>query len=60
MPFYALGGVNLAKQVGGQTGFKSMLNDEELDLVLQGFGETLRGSAIQEGSAGENSLVLDF
>jgi len=50
MPFYALG-VNLAKQVGGQTGFKSMLNDEELDLVLQGFGETLRGSAIQEGSA---------
>lgn len=50
MPFYALG-VNLAKQVGGQTGFKSMLNDDELDLVLQGFGETLRGTATQEGGA---------
>lgn len=49
MPFYALG-VNLAKQVGGQTGFKSLLDDDELDLVLQGFGETLRGTATQEGS----------
>jgi len=50
MPFYALG-VNLAKQVGGQTGFKSLLNDDELELVLTGFGETLRGTATQEGGA---------
>lgn len=48
MPFYALG-VNLAKQVGGQTGFNSLLNEDELDLVLKGFDETLRGTSVQEG-----------
>jgi len=47
MPFYALG-VNLARQVGGQTGFKSLLKDDELELALQGFGETLRGTATQD------------
>lgn len=46
MPFYALG-VNLARQVGGQTNFKTLLNDEELELLLGGFGETLKGTAIQ-------------
>jgi FKBP-type peptidyl-prolyl cis-trans isomerase len=49
MPFYALG-VNLAKQVGGQTGFKSLLDDDELELVLSGFGDTLRGTATQEAN----------
>ena len=47
MPFYALG-VNLAKQVGGQTGFNSLLDDDELDLVLKGFDETIRGTGVQE------------
>lgn len=48
MPFYALG-VNLAKQVGGQTGFNSLLDGDELDLVLNGFEEELRGTATQDG-----------
>ena len=45
MPFYALG-VNLAKQVGGQTGFNSLLDDDELDLVLKGFDETILGTGL--------------
>mmetsp|Transcript_24316 Transcript_24316/g.29913 ORF Transcript_24316/g.29913 Transcript_24316/m.29913 type:complete len:250 (+) Transcript_24316:147-896(+) len=49
MPFYALG-VNLAKQVGGQTGFNSLLDEDELEIVLQGFGETLRGTAVSDGN----------
>mmetsp|Transcript_4504 Transcript_4504/g.6605 ORF Transcript_4504/g.6605 Transcript_4504/m.6605 type:complete len:250 (-) Transcript_4504:142-891(-) len=49
MPFYALG-VNLAKQVGGQTGFNSLLEEDELELVLTGFGETIRGTATQDGN----------
>lgn len=48
MPFYALG-VNLAKQVGGQTGFNTLLDEDELDLVLSGFEEELRGTAAQDG-----------
>lgn len=48
MPFYALG-VNLAKQVGGQTGFNALLEEEELEMVLTGFSETLRGTAVQDG-----------
>ena len=44
MPFYALG-VNLARQVGGQTGFKSLMEEEELDLVLKGFGEEITGTS---------------
>lgn len=49
MPFYALG-VNLAKQVGGQTGFNSLLEGDELDLVLKGFDETIRGTAVQDAN----------
>lgn len=49
MPFYALG-VNLAKQVGGQTGFNALLEEDELELVLTGFSETLKGTAVQEGN----------
>lgn len=49
MPFYALG-VNLAKQVGGQTGFNALLEEEELEMVLTGFSETLRGTAVQDGN----------
>jgi len=44
MPFYALG-VNLAVQVGGQANIKTLLEDDELDIVLQAFGDTLTGSA---------------
>lgn len=49
MPFYALG-VNLAKQVGGQTGFNSLLEEEELNLVLKGFDETIRGTIVQDAN----------
>lgn len=47
MPFYALG-VNLAKQVGGQTGFKSLLEDDELEMVLKGFGEEIQGTSTSD------------
>jgi FKBP-type peptidyl-prolyl cis-trans isomerase len=44
MPFYALG-TNLALQVGGQGNFKSLLDDDELEVVLEGFCENLRGTS---------------
>eukprot|EP00560_Eucampia_antarctica_P009834 CAMPEP_0197831282 /NCGR_PEP_ID=MMETSP1437-20131217/8941_1 /TAXON_ID=49252 ORGANISM="Eucampia antarctica, Strain CCMP1452" /NCGR_SAMPLE_ID=MMETSP1437 /ASSEMBLY_ACC=CAM_ASM_001096 /LENGTH=250 /DNA_ID=CAMNT_0043434137 /DNA_START=58 /DNA_END=810 /DNA_ORIENTATION=+ len=49
MPFYALG-VNLAKQVGGQTGFNSLLEEDELNILLDGFSQTLLGTATQDAS----------
>lgn len=47
MPFYALG-TNLALQVGGQGNFKTLLDEEELDIVLQGFCDNLRGTCTQD------------
>jgi FKBP-type peptidyl-prolyl cis-trans isomerase FkpA len=47
MPFYALG-TNLAIQVGGQGSFKTLLDDDELEIVLQAFGDTLRGSQLKD------------
>jgi FKBP-type peptidyl-prolyl cis-trans isomerase len=47
MPFYALG-TNLALQVGGQGNFKTLLDEDELDVVLQGFCENLKGNAVQD------------
>lgn len=44
MPFYALG-TNLAVQVGGQGNFQTLLEDDELEIVLEAFAETLRGTA---------------
>ena len=44
MPFYALG-VNLAVQVGGQANIRTLLEDDELEVVLKAFGDTLSGSA---------------
>jgi FKBP-type peptidyl-prolyl cis-trans isomerase FkpA len=44
MPFYALG-TNLAIQVGGQANFKTLLEDDEMEVALQGFCDTLKGSA---------------
>jgi hypothetical protein len=35
MPFYALG-TNLALQVGGQGNFRTLLDDDELEIVLEG------------------------
>lgn len=49
MPFYALG-VNLAKQVGGQTGFNSLLEEDELELVLDGFAGELKGNSPSDGN----------
>merc|ERR1712238_405760 len=44
MPFYALG-TNLAMQVGGQGNFKTLLEEDELDVVLEAFCENLKGTA---------------
>ena len=42
MPYYALG-TNLAIQVGGNLG--SLLDDNELEIVLQAFCDNMRGTA---------------
>lgn len=47
MPFYALG-INLAKQMGGQNNFNTLLDDDELDIFLQGFGDTMKGTLLQD------------
>eukprot|EP00429_Kryptoperidinium_foliaceum_P006378 CAMPEP_0176023272 /NCGR_PEP_ID=MMETSP0120_2-20121206/11348_1 /TAXON_ID=160619 /ORGANISM="Kryptoperidinium foliaceum, Strain CCMP 1326" /LENGTH=249 /DNA_ID=CAMNT_0017356429 /DNA_START=74 /DNA_END=823 /DNA_ORIENTATION=+ len=47
MPFYALG-TNLALQVGGQGNFKTLLEDDELEIVLEAFCENLRGTNTQD------------
>ena len=44
MPFYALG-ANLAVQVGGQANFQTLLDDDEMDIVLKAFCDTLRGTS---------------
>jgi FKBP-type peptidyl-prolyl cis-trans isomerase FkpA len=44
MPFYALG-TNLAIQVGGQANFKTLLEADEMDVVLEAFCDTLRGES---------------
>lgn len=50
MPFYALG-VNLAVQVGGQANIKTLVEDDELEIVLKGFGDTLTGSSTADARA---------
>jgi len=50
MPFYALG-TNLAMQVGGQGNFKTLLEEDELDVVLEAFCENLKGTATQDARA---------
>lgn len=48
MPFYALG-VNVAKQVGSQ--IKTLVDEEELDIMLEGFSDTMRGTSLHDGNA---------
>mmetsp|Transcript_12512 Transcript_12512/g.19030 ORF Transcript_12512/g.19030 Transcript_12512/m.19030 type:complete len:255 (+) Transcript_12512:86-850(+) len=55
MPFYALG-VNLARQIGGQTNFKPLMDDEELEIMLQGFGDSLRGSLVQD----DKTILINY
>mmetsp|Transcript_49897 Transcript_49897/g.120888 ORF Transcript_49897/g.120888 Transcript_49897/m.120888 type:complete len:281 (-) Transcript_49897:149-991(-) len=50
MPFYALG-TNLAMQVGGQGNFKNLLEEDELDIVLEGFCDNLKGTNTQDARA---------
>lgn len=45
MAFYALG-MNLAMQVGGQSNLKTLLDDPELDIVLEAFCDTIRGTTV--------------
>jgi len=44
MKFYALG-TNLAMQVGGQGNLKTLLEEDELAVVLEAFCDTLRGTS---------------
>lgn len=47
MPFYALG-TNLALQIGGQGNFKTLLAEDEMEIVLQAFCDNLRGTAASD------------
>lgn len=47
MPFYALG-TNLAMQVGGQGNLKTLLDEDELEIVLEAFCDTLKGTCTQD------------
>jgi FKBP-type peptidyl-prolyl cis-trans isomerase len=47
MPFYALG-TNLAMQVGGQGNLKTLLDEDELEIAIEGFCDSLRGTATQD------------
>ena len=47
MPFYALG-INIAKQVGSHV--KTLVDEEELDILLQGFSDTMRGTTLQDSN----------
>lgn len=47
MPFYALG-TNLAMQVGGQGNLKTLLEPDELEIVLEAFCDQLRGTAVTD------------
>jgi FKBP-type peptidyl-prolyl cis-trans isomerase FklB len=47
MPFYALG-TNLALQVGAQGNLKTLLDEDELEIVLDAFTQTLKGTALVE------------
>ena len=63
MPYYALG-VNLAMQVGGQGNIKTLLQSNELELVLQGFCDNLRGqtnerSILQTYGPALNQILQD-
>lgn len=44
-PFYALG-VNVARQVGGE--LKNVLSKEEIEVMLQGFGDSMLGRGVNE------------
>merc|ERR1712087_472138 len=55
MPYYALG-VNLAKQIGGQTSFKTLLEDDEIELLLDGFSKTLKGTATEDA----NTVLMTY
>lgn len=44
MPFYALG-ANLAVQIGGQANFKNMLDDDEMEICLEAFCDTIKGTS---------------
>ena len=42
MPIYALG-VNIGMQISSQTDFKSLLDEDELSILLSGFSDVVKG-----------------
>jgi len=42
MPFYALG-LNLAKQISSQSNFKALLEEDELDIMVKGLSDVIKG-----------------
>lgn len=64
MPFYALG-TNLAMQVGGQGNLKTLLDEDELEIAIEGFCDSLRGTATQDartilGTYGPGECLLSL
>mmetsp|Transcript_9181 Transcript_9181/g.18186 ORF Transcript_9181/g.18186 Transcript_9181/m.18186 type:complete len:256 (-) Transcript_9181:42-809(-) len=44
MPIYALG-VNIGMQICSQTNFKALLDEDELDILLKGFSDIVKGES---------------
>jgi FKBP-type peptidyl-prolyl cis-trans isomerase FkpA len=47
MPFYALG-TNLAMKIVGKGNIKTLLEEEELEIVVEGFSDDFRGTALYD------------
>lgn len=55
MPIYALG-VNIGMQISQQTDFKTLLDGDELDLMLKGFRDTVKG----DGTADSMQVLTQY
>eukprot|EP00984_Skeletonema_dohrnii_P037307 scaffold39259_cov155-Skeletonema_dohrnii-CCMP3373.AAC.2 len=65
MPIYALG-VNIGMQISSQTDFKTLLEEDELAILLAGFGDVVKGEntanpmeVLQKYGPAVNELLRD-
>ena len=55
MPFYALG-TNIGMQISSQTDFKNLLSEDELEILLSGFSDVVKG----EGTANPMDVLQKY
>mmetsp|Transcript_20914 Transcript_20914/g.50347 ORF Transcript_20914/g.50347 Transcript_20914/m.50347 type:complete len:256 (+) Transcript_20914:150-917(+) len=65
MPIYALG-INIGMQISQQTDFKNLLEEDELEILLAGFSDTIKGEStanpmevLQQYGPSVNQLLRD-